>query len=370
MQVTTTALNPGQSLPLVLKPDAQSQQHTTAQFLEWVSGSRSWIVEHVAHHGGLLFRGFNLSDATQFEAFNDAMGFELMEYIRGNTPRSVVRNKVYTSTEVQRFVPIPLHNEMSYTAKYPSAIAFLCITPSPIGGGTPIADMHEVWAQMPPRIRDTFAERGLKYTQIVTKRPGRFMKRTWTEMFYTEDMAEVERLCAQQGIAVEWGRRQKLKLNHVRPAVLEHPRTGKKIWFNQAHIFHPSFSRELKRIGLNLRAFLLGRYETFCRRRHPDGYPYNCTYGDGGVIPLEDIEEIRNILWRNAITFTWQQGDLVLLDNIQIAHSRMPYKGSRLVLTSLIKRVKAPTDAPTAAFPQVGVDTETTQPSQPESPSK
>ena len=358
MKVTTSTLGPEQTLPLIVEPHADNREHTTADFLKWAADERAWIAAQLAEHGGLLFRGFNVREADQFEAFNDTMGFELMEYIRGNTPRSVVQNKVYTSTEIRRFVPIPLHNEMSYAAKYPPLIAFLCHTPSPVGGETPIADMHKVWSEVPASIRDAFEERGLTYTQIVRKHPSRFMKKTWTEMFHTEDPAEVERLCALQKIDVEWGKRQKLKLIHVRPAVLPHPETGDKIWFNQAHIFHPSFSRELKRFGLPLRAFLLGRYETFCRRRNPDGYPYNCTYGDGRAIPLKDIEAIRDILWSNAITFTWQQGDLVLLDNIQVAHSRLPYKGPRLILTALIQSMKSVAPTKTEGVPQTGMGTD------------
>ena len=282
LEVSTSTLQPGQKLPLIITPQVSGHSH--AEFLSWVQANRTWLAEQLAEHGGLLLRGFNVREPAEFEAFNSTMGFELMEYIRGNTPRSVVQNKVYTSTEIRRFVPIPLHNEMSYADKYPSLIAFLCHTPSPIGGETPIADMHEVWANISPRIRDTFAERRLCYTQIVGKRPSRFLKKTWTEMFNTEDKAVVERHCAEQKIDVVWGKRDRLKLNHVRPAVMAHPRTGKNIWFNQAHIFHPSFSRELKRFNLPLRAFLLGRFEIFCRRRNPDLYPYNCTYGDGGTI--------------------------------------------------------------------------------------
>lgn len=343
MNVTVETLKPGQKLPLIVRPQVDV---SAADTLCWIKEKRDWLIERVKEHGGLLLRGWGLKEASDFEAFTDAMGFELMEYIRGNTPRTVVRNKVYTSTEIRRFVPIPLHNEMSYTAKYPRLIAFLCHTRAPVGGQTPIADMHQVWANIPPRIRDVFAERQLKYTHILGRRPKRFMKKTWTEMFNTEDRAVVERHCADQGIDVEWGKRDMLRLSHVRPAVIEHPDNGQPIWFNQAHIFHPSFSSELRRFRRPAMAFLLSRYERYCRRFNPDAYPYNCTYGDGGVIPPDDIDEIRDVLWNQAITFDWQQRDLVLLDNIRVAHSRLPYKGPRLVLTALIQSVQPAPSAP------------------------
>ena len=349
LNVTTRRLNEDRPLPLVV--ESEHDCATADDFLAWAGEKRQWIAEQLDHHGGILFRGFPIGTPADFQGFNDAMGFELMEYIRGNTPRSVVKNKVYTSTEIRRFAPIPLHNEMSYASKYPTLIAFLCNTPSPIGGETPIADMHEVWNNVPPRIRDTFAERGLCYTQIVGRQPSRFLKKTWTEMFHTEDKSEVERLCAEQKIEVVWGKNDRLKLNHIRPAVMPHPKSGKNIWFNQAHIFHPSFSRELKRFGMPVRAFLLGRYETFCRRRNPDLYPYNCKYGDGGTIDLKDIEEVRDILWNSSIKFPWQQGDLVLLDNIQTAHSRLPYQGERLILTTLIQRMATDSTSDSVATP-------------------
>ena len=367
MKVKTSTLSPNQPLPLIVQPENDSLSHSTEDFLKWAAESQGWIADQLAEHGGLLLRGFRLREPDEFEAFHNAMGFELMQYIRGNTPRSVVQNKIYTSTEIRRFAPIPLHNEMSYAAEYPPLIGFLCHTPAPIGGETPIADMHQVWSQIPPRIRDTFAERGLTYTQVLRKRPTRFFKKTWTEMFNTDDHAEVERLCAEQKIQVEWGKRDRVKLNYVRPAVIEHPQTGKKIWFNQAHIFHPSFSREIKRFGMPLRAFMLGRYETYCRRRNPDGYPYNCRYGDGALISLDDVEQIRDILWSNSIKFQWQESDLVLLDNVQVAHSRLPYKGPRLILTALIQGVKTrATGTPGQPFPHVSTDADAFNPGQSE----
>ena len=333
-----------------------SDHETPTAFSKWIRQNRNQILERVHQRGAVRLRGFDARNAEDFEKFNDAMGFRLMEYIRGNTPRTAVLNKVYTSTEIRNYVSIPLHNEMSYSSRFPALIAFCCLTKAPVGGETPIADMHEVWRQIPPRIRDTFEERELTYTQILGPKPRRLLKKTWTEMFNTQDKDVVERHCAAQGIKLEWGKRDRLRLKHVRPAVMRHPVNDKKIWFNQAHIFHPSFSCELRRIGMRFRALLLGRYETWCRRRNPDGYPYNCTYGDGEQIPLSDIEEIRDVLWSQAVTSPWQEGDIVLLDNIQMAHGRMPYEGPRLVLTSLIKEVACEEGKPDTPFPKIATN--------------
>ena len=47
-----------------------------------------------------------------------------MNYEEASTPRSKVKGKVYTSTEISPKVEIPIHNEMSYASNFPNNLWF------------------------------------------------------------------------------------------------------------------------------------------------------------------------------------------------------------------------------------------------------
>jgi alpha-ketoglutarate-dependent taurine dioxygenase len=298
---------------------------------------RAWITDSLAEHGALLFRGFNVAHAAALNAFCEAARFELMDYRRGITPRHVVDERVYTATDAPAAAVLPLHNEMSYTSVYPAAVAFCCEIAPTRGGQTPIADMTRVAERLPAQLIDCFESRGICYKQRVPSGNSRTRGKSWQQMFETDDREEVEAACAEQGVEFSWAG-DELQLQSVRPAVLTHPRTGCRVWFNQAHIFHPSYSSEL----LHDRRWLLwlvlraaeSLKEIFPSRHR--GYRFDCCYGDGTPIERATIGQVRRVLWEEATIFGWQRGDLLLLDNLRIAHGRQPFRGDRRILAALI----------------------------------
>jgi hypothetical protein len=63
--------------------------------------------------------------------------------------------------------------------------------------------------------------------------------------------------------------------------------------------------------------------------------PYEVRLGDGTPITLDEIAQIYDALDAEEIAFPWQRGDLLLLDNIAVAHGRNPFKGSRDIQVAL-----------------------------------
>jgi hypothetical protein len=66
-----------------------------------------------------------------------------------------------------------------------------------------------------------------------------------------------------------------------------------------------------------------------------DQLPRHVYYGDGSPIEDSVIAEIRAVYQEAAIAFPWQQGDVLMLDNMLAAHSRNPYVGSRKIVVAL-----------------------------------
>jgi len=144
----------------------------------------------------------------------------------------------------------------------------------------------------------------------------------WQTVFQTNERAAVEAYCRAAHIDCEWGEGDRLRTSQVRQAVARHPRTGELVWFNQAHLFHITNLEE------DVRGPLL---ESFGEER----LPRQARYGDGTPIEAADLDEVRRAYEDLAVDIDWQTGDVLILNNMLIAHGRRPYSGARRVLAAM-----------------------------------
>lgn len=299
-------------LPVVISP---VDQRTVADYRDVIG---HLIGAHLSTVGGLLFRGFPIESVVDFETFVRMISPDLASYEFGSTPRSQVANQVYTSTEYPPHQHIPLHNEQAYTTEWPMKIWFYCAQASSEGGYTPIADSREVYRRIPARIRERFLEKGVMYVRNY----GNGLDVPWTKVFNTMDRAVVERFCRASGIACEWKPNGELRTRQVCQAVAVHPRTSETVWFNQAHLFHVS------NLEPTVREALLSFIDE-------EDLPRQAFYGDGTPIETAVLEEIRAVYQCHAVQFPWRNGDIMMLDNMLVAHGRTPFKGSRKILVAM-----------------------------------
>ena len=216
-------------------------------------------------------------------------------------------------------------------------ILFFCNNPPSKGGETPIADMRAVYHDLDLGVRERLQTKGLRLIQNVPGKKGFGLAKTWQEMFGTDDRVEVEKACARLEIECTWKSNGNLRLINFRPAFLTHPTTGDQALFTSFYNFHDSWSSEFEMHNLYWLAKMSGLSERYRRLTRTDelDYPHHCTYADGSPIPKEDILHVRNVLWRRAVVFPWQQGDLLIIDNYRVSHGRMPYNGRRSILVSM-----------------------------------
>ncbi|HLX06548.1 MAG TPA: TauD/TfdA family dioxygenase [Thermoanaerobaculia bacterium] len=284
----------------------------------YCDGARELLMARLRQHGAVLLRGFAVGGVAGFETALRRLFGELLDYSYRSTPRSLVASRIYTSTEYPADRAIPLHNEMSYTRSWPRKIGFFCMLPAEQGGATPIADSRGVLRRLSPQVRERFRAQGVLYVRNY----GKHLDLPWQDVFQTGDPAEVERLCRHLGLDFTWGEDGRLRTRQVCQAVALHPDTGEEVWFNQAHLFHVSS------LGEELAAMLLAAASE-------DDLPRNTCFGDGSAIAPAALAEIRAAFAAETIVFPWQQDDVLLLDNMLIAHGREPYRGARRVVVGM-----------------------------------
>lgn len=309
---------PGTTLPRIVSP------LRSGDVAGFATAIRACAAQELPTRGALLFRGFPVRSLSDFEGFVKLLTPDLLEYEFGSTPRSQMHGRIYTSTEYPAHQHIPLHNEQAYTIEWPLKIWFYCAQAAPEGGSTPIADSREVFRSIPVRLRERFVAKKVMYVRNY----GGGLDVPWQKVFNTTDRAAVERFCHKAGITCEWKPDGELRTRQVCQAVASHPRTGEHVWFNQAHLFHISNLDPAVQEGL---LAVLAE----------DELPRNAFYGDGSPIEIAALEEIRDVYRRLSVEFAWQEGDVLLLDNMLVAHGRTPYRGPRKVLVAMAEPYRA-----------------------------
>lgn len=306
-------LESGSPLPLVLKPTSKD-----VDVAAWATRNREFVEMHLVRYGGILFRGFEITTPVAFERLCRAVSDELVQYNERSSPRTQVSPNVYTSTDYPADQSIFLHNENSYQRTFPQKIFFFCLTPAQTGGETPIADCRKVFQRISPNIRQRFIEKGWMYVRNL----GDGFGLPWQTVFQTQSAADMERECVRKGIKVEWKDNRRVRLSTVLPAVVKHPQSGELSWFNHATFFH------ITTLDPVLREVLL---EEFAE----EDLPTNTYYGDGSRIEPEVLEELREVYREQTVSFPYQAGDVMLLDNMLTAHGRAPYSGPRKILVTM-----------------------------------
>lgn len=302
----------GRSLPLLVRPAAAD-----VALAGWIAANREQMRQWLDRHGAVLFRGFGVADAAGLGVLLRAAGAEPLDYTERSSPRRELGGRVYTSTEHPAHAEIPLHCENSYQSAWPAVLMFLCRVPAATGGETPLADTRRIHARLPPDLIDRFRTHGVMYRRCLDGRLGL----SWQDVLGTADRDEAERHCVARGLRFSWRADGALRTEAVRPLVDRHPRTGEPIWFNHMLFFHPST------LDPEARAALAGLAS--------EDLPNDTRFGDGSAVSDEAVATLREAYRREDMRFTWEAGDVLLLDNMLAAHGRAAFTGRREVLVAM-----------------------------------
>jgi alpha-ketoglutarate-dependent taurine dioxygenase len=217
-----------------------------------------------------------------------------------------------------------MHHELSYTREFPGLMLFACLEAAERGGATGVADAESVLAALPAELTERFERDGWLLTRSYNDEIGASV----AEAFGTADRTVVEAYCRAHAIEFAWRPDGSLHTRQRRAAVLRHPVTGRRCWFNQI-----AFLNEWT-MDPEVREYLVDMYGA-------DGLPFNTRYGDGDPIGADVVETLNEVYEAHTVREPWLSGDLLLVDNIRCAHSREPFEGPREVLVGMADPVRA-----------------------------
>ncbi|MGW4488539.1 TauD/TfdA family dioxygenase [Amycolatopsis sp. NPDC004368] len=297
----------------------------------WASDHRDPLRAAVTEHGCVLVRGLGLSEPTAVAAVFESLATGLMKDREAFAARDVYSAGVYSSSAWPANQPMCMHHELSYRLEVPGLLLFACLGEPIEGGATAVADSPAVLDALPADLVGRFEQEGWLLTRSYNDEIGA----TVAESFGTDDRAEIEDYCRANAIEVEWQPGGGLRTRQRRSAVVPHPVTGKRCWFNQI-----AFLNEWT-MDPEIRDYLVDVYGA-------DALPFNTSFGNGDPIGADVVALLNHAYEANTAREPWRAGDLMLVDNVRTAHSREPFEGPREVLVGLADPVRPAAFAPSA----------------------
>jgi alpha-ketoglutarate-dependent taurine dioxygenase len=284
----------------------------------WIRTDREALEERLRHHGAILFHGFPVRSAQDFDAVVGAFEYPNFAYEESlsNAVRVNVSERVFTANEAPPSATIRLHHEMAQTPIYPSRLFFFCEKPAEEGGATPVcrsdALLEALGREIPEFVR-ACADKGLIYTNVMppSDDPTSGLGRSWRSTFGVPDRAGAEERMRRLGYTWEWLPDDCLRATTpVLPAVRTLA-SGRQSFFNQliaALAWQDRRNEAAKAISL----------------------------GDGTPIDLDAAARAGELAEGLAVDLAWEAGDVALVDNFAVMHGRRSFEGTRRVLASLV----------------------------------
>lgn len=279
--------------------------------------NRPYVLAQLAAHGSVLLQDFAPLNVS---SFRDGLARLVDEFLeaQGEHTRAGSETHVFNPVRYSPDRKLLWHNENSFNSSWPHLIAFGFVRPADQGGESLLADSRRMLACLDRSVVDEFEAKGVRYI----RRLGLGIDRHWKDIFATDSAAEAEKRCVAQNCAFRWLGRDVLETECTRSATVLHPATGEACWFNQVPHWHwRCLQAEVKR---DLMA-ILGE----------DRMPRDCRFGDGSVIPDAVVDHILETYQSLELAVACRQGDVLIVDNLAVAHGRNPYQGTRDVLVAM-----------------------------------
>lgn len=280
----------------------------------WLADNQADVNSLLRKRGGVRFRGFYDGSVEEFERFNAVALRTPVPYCDRSSPRTMVSEHVYTSTDYPSDQTIHMHSELSYSPQSPRRLTFYCQVPADSGGVTPLADNRSILKALPEETATKFRKLGVCYRRKLTPEIGL----RWQEAFSAQTREEAESRCRANDMSFEWEAENVLRLQWTRPATVRHRESGQEIWFNHAFFFHPLSLPDAVRHQIDA-----------------SDMPFTACFGDGSPITENEYSQIMSAYRQATLRAPWRRGDVVLLDNELVSHGRDPFKGPRRILVAL-----------------------------------
>ena len=227
--------------------------------------------------------------------------------------------------------------DKAHQSDFPHCIFFAMMVglPRNAGGETIVTDMRAVTSELQQNgIVERFeANGGVLYEKTfwsAVYSDDHMQGFTWQRAFGVEDKASVERHLGSVGANFKWLEDDTLKVSNIEPVLRQHGLSDEALWFNGVHTNNSSYYIHAQHIDTSR------------------GSPMDTFFGNGSSIPEEILAQIRGSFWRHSVPLRLCETDLLVVDNMLVAHGRMSWPGGlprKLTLTHFKRKLQSSTES-------------------------
>jgi alpha-ketoglutarate-dependent taurine dioxygenase len=276
-----------------------------------VAGSGA-VCALVGSAGAVLLRDAGVTAPRALAELAATLGLAVLDQLEPFAARQDLGGGVWSQPAWPSTAPMCMHHELGWQRHPPSYLLIACLRPSDTGGRTGVADGRAVLSLLP----DQMVERAQRQGWALVRRyaPGLVGMR-WQEAFPGLEATAVDRHAAAEQIELRWGQ-DCLYTRRTRPAVRRSGTDQAPAWSNLL-----AFCSEWTMDPV-VRQYLIS---TVGR----GGLPFETCFGDGSPFTAADVETVNTAYERVTAHVDWRPGDVLVLDNIRMAHSMEPFTGQR-----------------------------------------
>jgi alpha-ketoglutarate-dependent taurine dioxygenase len=346
------------STPLVIEPRDNNSIEFLSNFLKENSTS---LKNDLAEFGAILLRGFETRTDQDFElTLTSIEGFRpISEVLYKEAGRQIIENTnaVFPTNSIYKTggtIDLPsFHNENYYSPDVPRHISFFCKQPSSLGGETGLVNMTKLYANLPEQLRSKLKSKSLLTLYVELE--------SWANEC-NRSVSDLIGFCHDHQLPViAAGGKHYFTL--FKPSVITHPDSGdeclllnfnhlnsqglsdfilqefkkdyrgKRWWFHQACWMIPDWLLSLKYFSWK------ETFELLKSRSKTTQLPY---FGDdlNSIFSKQDFPLLAKLIRRHHTTFLWKKNDILIIDNLKMAHEGMPGAGERLLRVMMCNPMK------------------------------
>lgn len=333
---------PGTVSPLALQPAEHDRENisldSVVDTIKALQAKDGILTKKLALHGTLLFRGLPINGAHDFSKFAHAFGYKPHEIIGIVVDRPLLAPNIGPANEAPKEVLVYNHNESPQVPHAPEYIFFYSHKAPHKGGESPIASSLELFhraQQEIPNFIHELAEKGIlsRVTYKVDQqyKGGATLKQSFGKHVQPGDdeatrLSKIEAQIARYGrgkhTTWEWTDDGGLILEHRLPVIRTQPQTGLPTLFTGLAAYYKN--AKVNGAGRNITQQL---------------------YGDGTPIPEEYLARLADLTDEIRVLHKWQQGDVLVYDNVIAQHGREPWEGEqgdRVIMANLFDGDEVP----------------------------
>ncbi|KAL4877115.1 hypothetical protein BJY04DRAFT_222433 [Aspergillus karnatakaensis] len=334
---------PNTTIPLALKPSTQDPPPSLPSAISTIKHLQktNTLTTLLATHGTLLFRSLQITSATDFSAFAHAFGYKPHEIIGIVVDRPELAPNVAPANEAPSHVRIYNHNESPQVPHAPEYVFFWNKKAPQVGGETPLSSSLELFYRVQreiPEFIEELAEKGI-LSSVTYKREAQYAGGSTLRQAFGKEIvdgddegtqrakieAQIARYNRGEYTGFDWkDGGETLVVTHRLPVIRTQPGTN------------------LPTLFTGLAAYYKNKLASESGSATGRKSVAEQLFGDGTVIPERYLEVVARITDEIRVLHRWEEGDVLVFDNVIAQHGREPWEGEqgdRVVLASLFDGV-------------------------------